>query len=80
MGNMNLEYEYKLGENVINSSKTKQDLVVVICKSGKSTEQCILAAKKGNVIILISFLLKSNARYQMIEFTVSNNLWYLSLV
>ena len=51
MGNKNLEYKYKLGENLIISSVTEKNLGVVINKSGKSSEQCILAAKKVNVIL-----------------------------
>jgi ribonuclease P/MRP protein subunit RPP40 len=40
-----------LGNNVIRSSKTERDLGVVIDRTGKSTEQCILAARKANTVL-----------------------------
>src|SRR6266496_3704942 len=51
MGYHNKEYDYKLGNNVIRSSTTERDLGVVIDRTGKSTEQCILAAKKANIVL-----------------------------
>jgi len=51
MGNNNINYEYMLGENVIKSSTKELDLGVVIDRTGKSSEQCILAAKKANVVL-----------------------------
>src|SRR6266568_4362444 len=51
MGYNNNEYVYNLGNNVIRSSTTERDLGVVIDRTGKSTEQCILAAKKANIVL-----------------------------
>ena len=50
LGTNNLEYDYKIRENVISSSTTEKDISVVISKFGNSTEQCIFAARKANVI------------------------------
>ena len=46
----NKEYDYKLGCDVIRSSATEKDLGVFINRSGKSSEQCILAARKANTV------------------------------
>src|SRR6266568_4819827 len=51
MGYNNNEYVYNLGNNVIRSSTTERDLGVIIDRTGKSTEQCILAAKKANIVL-----------------------------
>ena len=50
LGYNNKEYDYKLGCNVIESSATEKDLGVVVDRSGKSSEQCILAARKANTV------------------------------
>ena len=47
----NKEYDYKLGCDVIRCSATEKDLGVVIDRSGKSSEQCILAASKANTVL-----------------------------
>jgi hypothetical protein len=51
MGYNNKEYDYKLGNNLIRSSTTERDLGVVIDRTGKSSGQCILAARKANIVL-----------------------------
>ena len=51
LGYNNKEYDYKLGCDVIRSSATEKDLGVIINRSGKSLEQCILAASKVNTVL-----------------------------
>ena len=51
LGYNNKEYDYKLGCDVIKSSTTEKDLGVVIDRSGKSSEQGILAARKANTVL-----------------------------
>jgi len=51
MGYNNKEYDYKLGCNTIRSSATERDLGVVIDRTGKSSAQCILAARKANTVL-----------------------------
>jgi len=51
MGRNHLECEYKLGENIIRSSTKKKDLGVVIDKTGKASEQCMMAVKKANIML-----------------------------
>jgi len=48
MGRNNLEFKYnvyKLGENINNSSQKERNLGVVIDRTGKASEQCIIAVK-----------------------------------
>ena len=51
MGKNNKEAEYKLGTNKIKLSMQEKDLGIIVDKSGKSTEQCILAVKKANYVL-----------------------------
>ena len=51
LGYNNKEYDYKLGCDVIKSSATEKDLGVVIDRSGKSSQQCILVARKANTVL-----------------------------
>jgi len=51
MGKNNKEAEYKLGTNKIKLSMQEKDLGIIVDKSGKSTEQCILAVKKANCVL-----------------------------
>jgi len=51
MGYNNKEYDYKLGCNTIRSSATERDLGVVIDRTGKSSAQCILPARKANTVL-----------------------------
>ena len=51
LGYNNNEYDYKLECDVIRISATEKDLGVVIDRSGKFSEQCILAARKANTVI-----------------------------
>ena len=44
-------WDYKLGCDVIRSSATEKDLGVVIDRSEKSSEQCILAPRKANTVL-----------------------------
>ena len=61
MGYNNKEFDYMLGNNVIKSSKTERDLGVVIDRTGNSTEQCILAARKVNTVL---GMIKSNINFK----------------
>ena len=47
LGYNNKEYDYKLGCDVLRSSATEKYLGIVIDRSGKSSEQCILTARKA---------------------------------
>ena len=51
LGYNNKEYDYKLPCDVIRSSATEKDLIVFIVRSGKYSEQCILAARKTNTVL-----------------------------
>ena len=51
VGYNNKEYYYKLECDVIKSSVTEKDLGVDIDRSGKSSEQCILAAWTTNTVL-----------------------------
>ena len=51
MGKNNAEYNYKLGENIIKTSTKERDLGVIIDKTGKASEQCIMAVKKANAVL-----------------------------
>jgi hypothetical protein len=51
MGKNNKGAEYKLGAAVIQTSNRERDLGVIIDRTGKSTEQCVLAVKKANSVL-----------------------------
>ena len=51
LGYNNKEYDYKLVCDVIRCSATEKDLNVVNDRSGKSSEQCILAARIANTVL-----------------------------
>ena len=53
LGYNNIEYDYKLRCDVTRSSATEKDLGVVIDRSDKSSEQCILATRKDTVLGMI---------------------------
>jgi len=54
MGRNNLKCEYKLGENSIRSSTKERDLGVVIDKTEKASEQCMMAVKNANIMLGIT--------------------------
>jgi hypothetical protein len=61
MGKNNKEAEYKLGTNKIKLSMQEKDLGIIVDKSGKSTEQCILAVKKANCVL---GMIKRNIKFK----------------
>jgi len=48
MGKNNKEAVYKMGASELKKSIQEKDLGVIVDKSGKSSEQCIMAVKKAN--------------------------------
>jgi hypothetical protein len=61
MGKNNKEAEYELGTNKIKLSMQEKDLGIIVDKSGKSTEQCILAVKKANCVL---GMIKRNIKFK----------------
>jgi ribonuclease P/MRP protein subunit RPP40 len=61
MGKSNKESEYKMGTNKIAVSKQEKDLGVIVDKSGKSSEQCIVAVKKANGML---GMIKRNIKFK----------------
>src|SRR5580692_7626088 len=61
MGKSNKESEYKMGPNKIAVSKQEKDLGVIVDKSGKSSEQCIVAVKKANGML---GMIKRNIKFK----------------
>jgi len=51
MGKNNMAAEYKMGTNKLKVSIQERDLGVIIDKSGKSSEQCVLAVQKANSVL-----------------------------
>ena len=51
LGYNNKKYDYKWGCDDIRSSAAEKDLGIVIDRSGKSSEQCILTASKANIFL-----------------------------
>jgi hypothetical protein len=61
MGHHNDEASYKMGTNEIKISPHEKDLGVIVDKSGKASEQCILAVKKANGIL---GMIKRNIKFK----------------
>jgi hypothetical protein len=61
MGKNNKENEYKMGINKLNKSTQEKDLGIIIDKSGKSSEQCIMAVKKANCML---GMIKRNIKFK----------------
>jgi ribonucleases P/MRP protein subunit RPP40 len=61
MGRNNKEVVYKMGSHEIGKSVQEKDLGIIIDKSGKSSEQCIMAAKKANSIL---GMIKRNIKFK----------------
>jgi ribonucleases P/MRP protein subunit RPP40 len=51
MGNRNENYEYTIGGNTIKNSPEENDLGIIVCESGKWSEQCKKAVKKANAVL-----------------------------
>lgn len=51
MGKNNIQFHYKLGENIIQSSQKERDLGVIIDSTGKTSQQCSMAVKKANAVL-----------------------------
>ena len=51
MGKNNKAAECKMGTNKLKVSIQERDLGVIIDKSGKSSEQCVLAVQKANSVL-----------------------------
>jgi ribonucleases P/MRP protein subunit RPP40 len=51
LGSSNKQFDYNLGNNLIKSSTAEKDLGVVIDSSGKSSEQCRVAASSANRLL-----------------------------
>jgi ribonuclease P/MRP protein subunit RPP40 len=61
MGRNNKEVVYKMGTNEIKVSTQEKDLGVIVDKSGKPSEQCIVAVKKANGIL---GMIKRNIKFK----------------
>jgi ribonuclease P/MRP protein subunit RPP40 len=61
MGRNNKEVVYKMGTNEIKVSTQEKDLGVIVDKSGKPYEQCIVAVKKANGIL---GMIKRNIKFK----------------
>src|SRR5579864_8235140 len=61
MGRNNKEVVYKMGTNEIKVSTQEKDLGVIVDKSGKPSEQCIVAVKKANGIF---GMIKRNIKFK----------------
>ena len=60
-GHMNLDVNYKMGDTVLGTTITENDLGVTIIANMKVSEQCGIAASKNNQII---GLIRSNITYR----------------
>lgn len=67
LGSKNRQCDYKIGDQSIRKSKTERDLGVIMDCSGKSTEQCIMAVKKANVVL---GMIKRNIHFKSKEVIV----------
>ena len=60
-GHVNLDVNYKMGDTVLGTTITENDLGVTISANMKVSEQCGIAASKNNQII---GLIRSNITYR----------------
>jgi ribonucleases P/MRP protein subunit RPP40 len=61
MGRNNKEVVYKMGANEIKKVTQEKDLGVIVDRTGKSSEQCVLAVKKANSIL---GMIKRNIKFK----------------
>jgi ribonucleases P/MRP protein subunit RPP40 len=50
-GHNNKQAEYKMGNTKLRKSAQERDLGVIVDSSGKTTAQCVMAAKKANTVL-----------------------------
>ena len=50
-GHVNLDINYNMGDTVLGTTVKEQDLGIIISADMKVSEQCGIAASKGNTII-----------------------------
>ena len=70
MGKNNKAAEYKMGTNKLKVSIQERDLGVIIDKSGKSSEQCVLAVQKANSVL---GMIKRNIQFKSKQVIVKLN-------
>ena len=50
-GHRNLDVNYMMGDTVLSTAVKEKDLVITVCADVKVSEQCGIAASKGNQIL-----------------------------
>ena len=57
IGHGNMDKEYKMGDAVLDRTTQEKDLGVTFSADMKVSEQCGIAASKGNQILLLNYII-----------------------
>jgi ribonucleases P/MRP protein subunit RPP40 len=68
MGNKNEKYDYTIGDKSIKSTSEEKDLGIIVCESGKWSEQCRQAVKKANTVLgMINRTIKNKTKNNILR-------------